>query len=46
VKIETETLLEVKSVGSTSLVADLDARNVADRKLRTDLGLDRSEVPN
>lgn len=46
VKIETETLLEVKAVGSTSLVSDLDARNAADRSLRKDLGLDPAEIPS
>ena len=46
VKIETETLLEVRNPTTTSLVSDLDTRNAADRKLRGDLGLDPAEVPS
>lgn len=46
VKIETETLLEVKNAGSTTIADDLGVRNDADRALRRDLGLDPSEVPS
>jgi hypothetical protein len=45
VLVETDTLIESQSPGSSNLLNDLDTRNAADKKLRGDLGLDPSEVP-